>query len=147
MVESAVTIQWIPGHSSIPGNELADQAAKEATTLTDDPHLPIPYTTACSVIKNLVRDEPIQHNRTAIVYKKQCARRDKEELKSRSDEVLLARLRSGHHPAFQSYQHRLNDERDATCPACREEEHTVGWFIAKLWMELECVCLGTLEGN
>ena len=32
-VPGTVTIQGVPGHYDIPGNELADEAAKEATSL------------------------------------------------------------------------------------------------------------------
>ena len=31
--EHPLSIQWVPGHSDVPGNELADQAAKLAAEL------------------------------------------------------------------------------------------------------------------
>ena len=33
-ISSSIFIQWIPGHSAIPDNDLADKGAKEATTIT-----------------------------------------------------------------------------------------------------------------
>ena len=63
-----VIIQWIPGHTNIPGNELADTAAKEATHL-EDPPANISYESIKQHIKRMIIDPPIKHERTAQVYK------------------------------------------------------------------------------
>ena len=44
---------------------------------------------------------------------------------SREDRVHLARLRCGHHPALLSYQKRLNDTVQDTCPGCNTAPHTI----------------------
>ena len=42
----------------------------------------------------------------------------------RRDRVHLARLRCGHHPALQVYKHRIDPQRDHTCPLCRSAPQT-----------------------
>ena len=66
--DQAITIQWIPGHSNIPGNELADQAAKEATMLNED-NRPTSFGSACAAIKQQIKEENLSgHERTAKAY-------------------------------------------------------------------------------
>ena len=56
---------------------------------------------------------------------------DAEEVTKRADEVLLARLRAGHHPALQAYLHRLDPDVDPTCPSYNEDQHTLQhWLIS-----------------
>ena len=38
---SSIFIQWISGHPAIPGNDLADKVAKEATTIATNTALPV----------------------------------------------------------------------------------------------------------
>ena len=66
---SSIFIQWVPGHSAIPGNDLTDKAAKEATTIATDTILPISLSSSFQVINETIRDSPPTLERVASVYK------------------------------------------------------------------------------
>ena len=113
-----ITIQWVPGHSNIPGNELADKEAKRATE-EEGPGRAISIQGIKQVVNAVIKDEAISHERTRAVYA--CKSSAKEKLVTeRNEQVGLARLRTGHHPGFKTYQHRLNDEEDPSCPRCKD---------------------------
>ena len=101
-----VAIQWIPGHSDIPGNDLADECAKEATKL-EGVGRGVSFRGIVPAINAAICDPAIVHDRTRKVYKNYSKEREKE-ITSRQDKVTLARIRSGHHMGFRHYQHRLN---------------------------------------
>ena len=131
-----ITIQWIPGHSGVPGNDKADDEAKKATDLMDTPR-GTTYRSACMQIRRSFEDE-IGDAKIREVYRKY----DKEmerTIKTRKDQVTLAQIRSGKHLAFRAYRHQLDNEEPADCPRCGEAEHTLEhWFLK---------CPGTLEAR
>ena len=133
-----ITIQWIPGHADIPGNELADAAAKEATTSIDSAPRPTSIRGIMPAINEIVKDEPPSHHRTAAVYSHYSSKRD-HQITNRADQTLLARIRSGHSLLFKAYKHRISETGDPHCNRCSEDaiddlEH---------WL----VCNGTAEAR
>ena len=59
------------------------------------------------------------------------------EVKTRADQSLLAKIRSGHTILFAAYRNRINPDSDPTCPLC---EDGIQDFVH--WMTK---CAGTLE--
>ena len=108
--------QWVPGHSDIAGNEIADRVAK-AATITAGPSRPVSLNAIYAEIKNLVPAEEPTHERTIAVYSKLSRTKD-AEIVDRKDQVDLARLRSGHHLGLGKTRHRFNPEVPATCDRC-----------------------------
>jgi ribonuclease HI len=63
-------IKWVPAHADIPGNELADQAAKQVTRL-DSPPLNTSFKAAKSLVKRNITDQPadpVKYELSRAVY-------------------------------------------------------------------------------
>ena len=67
-ISSSIFIQSIPGHSAIPGNDLAHKAAKEPTTIAIDTSLPVSLSSSIQAIKETICDALPTHKRIALVY-------------------------------------------------------------------------------
>ena len=126
---SSIFIQLIPGHSTIPGNDIVDKATKEATTIAADTILPIFLFSSIQVINETIRDATPIHERVASLHKHWRVSRDAKQINSRKDDVLIACLRSGHHPSLEQYLHWLDPSQDPSCAnCCQEEQDLLHWI-------------------
>ena len=133
--DKRLTIQWVPGHCGIAGNELADAAAKDAAK-QEGSYSAISYKSACARIKQLTRDPPPTHDLPKRVYAA-LSKGKEQELTCRRDQVLLAKIRSGKTPLFRENKALWDKSVDPTCPRCQDGIHNLEHWLTQ--------CAGTLE--
>ena len=121
---------FVPGHKDIPGNELADKHAKQATLLPGTQDASVPLRTARTAIFKEICDKPTTHHLASKFYASVKQDRDDSESKSRRQAVLLAQLRSGHYKELSYYDNFIDPTKSAACKRCEsgETDDTEHWF-------------------
>lgn len=126
---------WVPGHCGLPGNEMADVAAKRGTS-EDQSESACMYKSVRCLWKSRERVMEWQHQRCKEVYG-EGVRTNEECDWTREDAVSMARLRSGHSLELRSYRCRIGLDTSGVCRRCGEEDETVEHVVkcAAGWME------------
>ena len=113
-----LVIQLITGNSNISGNELADSAVKALDSGGGS------LIRAPAVQSRQAQEAPpIQHPRIREVYVT-YSRERKGQVRTRSDQSLFAKLRSGHFTSLWAYKARIDNVPDLTCKICGQEPQT-----------------------
>ena len=108
-------IHWVPSHINIPGNEMADKAAKDAAKMnSEEGPVPVSFEVARAVAKRTFVDPEPQHPVVAETYKEVSTKKD-NTVSNRRDACLLAQLRSGHCKQLAHYANRIDEKTSPTC--------------------------------
>ena len=134
-ISSSVFIQWIPGHSAIPSNNLADEAVKESTVIVTDTDLPVSLPSSIQVINEAIYITLPTHKHVALVHRHWRVSHDAKQINNRKDDVLLAPLLSGHHSSLKQYLSRLDPSQDrfARTAASKYKISFTGSVNIQLW--------------
>ena len=121
---ATIGIQWVPGHCGIQGNEVADQAANAARTISG-PRRSTTLNGIVPFIKRHIMEPPCRQEQSHIqTFYEKISKSEEQQIKCRWDQVELARLRSGHHWDLRSYLHRIDENISPTCPRCHQADDT-----------------------
>ncbi len=135
--ERSLSIQWVPGHCGIAGNELADKAAKEAASIPGTSG-PISFEAICSDIRRVTKPKPPKNPTLRSVYR-HISQAEDNSVESREDQTILAKVRSGTTTLFKEYANKIDDSVDATCPLCGASPHNLTHWMTE--------CAGTLDAR
>ena len=140
------TLQWIPGHIDIRGNERADRLAKSGATMSQ-PHIP----TNMRTVKHIIHNNCKQHwmdswasnptGRSLYTHLPKPNPGDHINSLCRRDQCTIFRLRTGH-ITLNKHLHRVTADHTPYCMHCnRQEEETVKHHL------LDCSALKDLRKN
>ena len=141
-----LTIQFVPGHCGIPGNEEADQAANAARTI-GGPRRPTSQRGILPHINSEIKDPPCreEEKHVALAYSAMSAAKEKT-VKTREEQTELERLRSGHHLDLRYYANKLNPDIPPNCPRCGfESERVTHWIECPGTLASRQEIFGTVE--
>ena len=116
---SFIVVQCVPGHCNIPSNDLADTAAKHAATIASDT-VTLRYYHA--LYESLMNCSMMVH---LLTFKQRKISVDLREILSFRDDVLVPRLRFGHHLLLKSNLHRIEPAINPMCPSCQLADYTL----------------------
>ena len=124
-----LVLQWIPGHTDIPGNDKADMLAKKGAQTTQ-PNKPITLQTAKQKVKQAYKKEWMDiwtsgpTARKVFAHMKQVQPKDCIKQLKRKDQTTIFRLRTQHIP-LNSHLNRINPEKPPHCVLCDHPYETV----------------------
>jgi hypothetical protein len=125
-----VSFFWTPAHEGVPGNEKADEVAKEATKQTPKAH---------PSLRNLKDVKVYMKTKTITDWNDEWRKSERgreitwkifpqvsTDLKYKTDQegFLLRRALSGHFPT-KAYLYRFNLRNENTCQFCENEAETI----------------------
>ena len=109
------TLQWVPAHVGLAGNEHADRLAKEGSKLCQ-PFIAATYEDAKTLLRNEYRNSWQQRNSGY------SARQDPIRTLNRPQQTIIYRLRTGH-CRLRAHLKRIGVSTDALCQ-CGQAEQT-----------------------
>ena len=124
-----IVMQWIPGHSDIPGNEKADTLAKKGSR-QEQPHTETTYETARQIIRSNYKEEWLNEwamgTTGRALFKHMTTPNVKDELDklTRKDQSTIFRLRTQHIP-LNSHLNRIGAIAEKACPLCDYPDETI----------------------
>ena len=123
-----VTLQWVPAHSGLAGNEAADDAAADLDQLS----APIDLPSAKSGLKRHAHQEWEERLKSTRYYTENGPRRvvpgDRLGL-SLQESVEVARLRTGHSMLLRYRRHKMGLDTEAVCPECELDDETLSHLL------------------
>ena len=128
-----VTLQWIPGHAGISGNENADKLAKRGAQ-QPQPENKVTYETVKSIIKSHIKIDWINDwtnnktGRSLYEHLTSPAKLDNINKLERKDQSAIFRLRTGHAP-LHYHLNRIQPQIVPGCPLCDHPYETVNHFL------------------
>ena len=124
-----VTMQWIPGHSNIPGNDIADTLAKTGSR-QEQPHTQTTYETVKQIIRSNFKEDWLNEwamgttGRVLFKHMTTPNTNDNFDKLTRKDQATIFRLRTQHIP-LNSHLNRIGATVEKACPLCNHPEETV----------------------
>ena len=122
-------MQWIPGHSNIPGNDVADRLAKEGSR-QEQPATLTTFETAKQIIRSNFKEEWLNEwalgNTGRVLFEHMTSPKINDEINKldRKDQSTIFRLRTQHIP-LNKHLNRIGAIAETACPLCNHPEETV----------------------
>ena len=128
-----ITMQWIPGHTSIPGNEHADKLAKEGAS-KEQTDKPCDNNTVKQILKNNFKEKWLISWATGqtgrIMYQEMNKPNPHDSINtlSRKEQCTIFQLRTGHNK-LNAHLNRINPQIAPVCRGCGYPYETVSHVL------------------